>query len=907
MTMQYEQKLCPKGVNPWETVKWKKVDVSITDFNTGNVIFEQKQVEAPEFWSDQAITITASKYFCYNPQAKARETSVWQLIHRVMQTLSDWGVKQNLFDKASALAFYNDLCYIHLHQYAAFNSPVWFNIGQYHVYGKTANSDKQEVWAHQPSAGKALPADGLLRPQGSACFIYGLKDDIESIWQYCSDSARLFKYGSGVGADWSALRSTYDFLSGGGKPSGPVSFIKVQDSTGGAIKSGGRTRRSAIMVTLKDQHPDIMEFIDAKKLEERKALTLVKAGYTSDFNGEAYQTVAFQNMNFSVRLSNSFFKCYENDEDWQTKRVELAHGESEPPKYKAKELLRRIAQGTWECGDPGVQYEDEIQAWNTVPELGRINSSNPCSEFMFLDDTACNLASLNLMKFAGNSVADFNVQAYNNVVRTMIFAMDLIVDGCGYPTQKIADNSHKLRPLGLGYANLGAFLMVNGIPYDSDEGRTVAGALAALLSGFGYLASLDLADVLDSFIGYSKCENSTVRVMQQHRAAAYKLDNGSIMTSFLTCEARRAWDELVTCLTAAESPGLRNSQISVIAPTGTIAFMMDCATTGIEPELALVKYKNLAGGGHMRIVNPCVGKALGSLNFSTEKILKVLEYVEQRGVVEGCNLVQESFLPVFDTSFRVEGYTRSINWQAHVKMLAAVQPFISGSISKTINMPKESTVEDIEQAYLLGYKLKLKAMAIYRDGSKGSQALTTEDPNQETTPPETEFSPRRSRLPKTRQGLVHKFSIDGHEGYIIPGLYKTGELGEVFIVMDKEGSTIGGLMSVIGKLTSAALQHGVPLKTLIDLIAWTKFEPCGMTDSKDLPIARSIPDFIFRWLGMLFDVPGYKKEDHTQKPTLDHALWVRNGCPPCAYCGQITIRAGACYACTQCGQTSGCG
>ncbi|MDB5391649.1 MAG: nrdJ, partial [Planctomycetaceae bacterium] len=697
-------------------------------------------------------------------------------------------------------------------------------------------------------------------PQASACFIQSVEDNREDIMRLATSEAMLFKFGSGTGSDLSTIRSSKEKLSGGGVPSGPLSFMRVYDQIAAVVKSGGKTRRAAKMQSIKDWHPDVLEFIQCKAKEERKARTLIASGeYDSNFNGEAYSSIMFQNANLSVRLSDEFMKSVEKGGKWQTHWV--TNPNIAGPEYDAKYIIREMAEGTWFCGDPGVQFDTTINKWHTCPNSGPINASNPCSEYMFLDDTACNLSSLNLKKFQ-KADGTIDLERFRQAASIFLTAQEILVDHASYPTPNIAENSHLYRPLGLGYANLGSLLMSMGIPYDSDTGRGICGALTALLTGQGYLTSSRIAATVGPFAGYAENRDPMLKVMQMHRDAVEKIHPNCPV--YLKDAARSVWND---CLASGRKHGYRNAQATVLAPTGTIAFMMDCDTTGIEPDIALVKYKQLAGGGMMKIVNRTVPSALKVMGYDEAAVTRIIDYIEQHDTIEDSPDIKDEHLPVFDCAFKARKGKRSIAWQAHVKMMAAAQPFLSGAISKTVNMPEDSTVEDIEQAYIEGWRLGLKALAIYRDGSKSSQPLATSKEGDRkkkeevaVAPPQVVMAPARRRLPPTRHSLTHKFSVGGHEGYITVGLFEDGTPGELFVTMAKEGSTIGGLMDCIGTLTSMGLQYRVPLDVLVNKFSHQRFEPAGWTDNPDIPNAKSVVDYIFRWLGMQF-VPGFREQN----------------------------------------------
>ena len=862
LAMNIEPYFCPADVDPFETVEWDRRTAHIKDEN-GKILFEQTECEIPKSWTALATNVVVSKYFYGEPNTPERETSVRQVIHRVARTIADWGIEDGYFASTDdGETFYRELAWLCLHQHGAFNSPVWFNVGLYHQYG-VKGSQGNYYWDRE-TKNVQRPDTPYEYPQGSACFIQSVDDNMESIMRLAASEAMLFKFGSGTGTDVSTIRSSREKLSGGGTPSGPLSFMRVYDQIAAVVKSGGKTRRAAKMQSIKDWHPDVREFIQCKAKEEKKARTLIESGeYEANFNGEAYSSIMFQNANLSVRVSDQFMQAVETDGEWTTHWVTDAKREG--PTYKARELMREIAEGTWYCGDPGLQYETTINKWHTCKKSGPINASNPCSEYMFLDDTACNLASINLKKMQRED-GTFDVERFRRACAIYLTAQEILVDHASYPTATIAENSHLFRPLGLGYANLGSLLMSMGIPYDSDAGRGICGALTALLNGQGYLTSSEIAGHIGPFAGYKENEQSMLDVMQMHRDAVEKIHPAC--PRYLKDAARQTWNE---CLQSGRKHGYRNAQATVLAPTGTIAFMMDCDTTGIEPDIALVKYKQLAGGGMMKIINRTVPVALKSLGYDQPQIEGILSYIESQETIEGAPELQPDHLPVFDCAFKAAKGTRSIHWKAHVGMMAAAQPFLSGAISKTVNMPTESTVEDIEQAYIEGWKLGLKALAIYRDGSKQSQPLATskegdrkKGSGRRESSDEVVRTPIRRHLPETRNSITHKFSVGTHEGYITVGLFEDGSPGELFITMAKEGSTVGGLMDVIGTLTSMALQYGVPMQALVDKFSHMRFEPSGWTKNPDIPMAKSIPDYIFRWLAMQF-IPGFREANAPQR------------------------------------------
>ncbi|MFV0446383.1 MAG: vitamin B12-dependent ribonucleotide reductase [Planctomycetaceae bacterium] len=857
--MKIDAYFCPADVEDvFSTVEWDRRTAHIKDEN-GKILFEQTDCEIPKAWSPLATNVVVSKYFFGEPGTHEREKSVRQVIHRVARTIADWGIQDGYFaDVQDGENYYRELAWLCLHQHGAFNSPVWFNVGLYHAYGVKGS---QGNYHFDPVTKKVHRPDTPYEyPQGSACFIQSVDDNMESIMRLATSEAMLFKFGSGTGSDLSTIRSAKEKLSGGGVPSGPLSFMRVYDQIAAVVKSGGKTRRAAKMQSIKDWHPDVMDFIQCKAREEKKARTLIESGeYDANFNGEAYGSVMFQNANLSVRISDNFMTSVIKDGEWHTHWVTDKNVAG--PTYKARDMMREIAQGTWFCGDPGVQYETTINKWHTCKNSGPINASNPCSEYMFLDDTACNLSSINLKKCL-KADGSFDVERFRRACQIFITAQEILVDHASYPTPPIAENSHLYRPLGLGYANLGSLLMTMGIPYDSDAGRGICGALTALLNGQAYLTSSEIAGHMGPFAGYKDNEQPMLDVMQMHRDAVEKINPAC--PGYLRDAARQVWNE---CLQSGRRYGYRNAQATVLAPTGTIAFMMDCDTTGIEPDIALIKYKQLAGGGMMKIVNRTVPQSLKTLGYDEPQIQGILDYLEREETIEGAPELQPEHLPVFDCAFKAAKGTRSIHWKAHVSMMAAAQPFLSGAISKTVNMPTESTVEDIEQAYIEGWKLGLKALAIYRDGSKQSQPLATSkegDRKKGKSGDPVLAGPVRRRLPETRHSLTHKFSVGGHEGYITIGLFEDGSPGELFITMAKEGSTIGGLMDVIGTETSLALQYGVPLEALVAKFSHARFEPSGWTPNPDIPMAKSVVDYIFRYLGMTF-INGYREANAPQR------------------------------------------
>ena len=890
--------------SPFDAVEWEK-RVALIGNEKGATIFRQEDVEVPKTWSQTAVNIVASKYFHGKMGTPERESSVRQLIGRVANTIVRWGEQGGYFaDAASRDAFGDELTHLLVEQKMAFNSPVWFNVGV------------------QP------------KPQCSACFINSVKDDMGSIMDLAKTEGMLFKWGSGTGTNFSTLRGSKETLSGGGIASGPVSFMKGFDAFAGVIKSGGKTRRAAKMVILNIDHPDIVEFIECKRKEERKAHVLIEQGYDSSIDGDAYSSIFFQNANHSVRVTDDFMRAVIEDKDWWTKNV---HDGQPVEKLRARDLMMKIAASTWHCGDPGMQYDTTVNRWHTCRNTARINASNPCSEYMFLDDTACNLASLNLMKFVTTS-GQFDVPAFQHAVEVTITAQEILVDNASYPTPKIAGNSHSFRPLGLGYANLGALLMFMALPYDSAEGRDMAGAVTALMCGEAYAQSARIAERMGPFPGYEVNREPMVDVIRMHREAMRGIQPEHVQPE-LFLAAQESWD---TALHHGEKFGFKNSQVTVLAPTGTIGFMMDCDTTGIEPDLALVKYKKLVGGGLIKIVNNTVPQALMKLGYTPEQCSEIVSYIDKNGKIEGAPYLKEEHLPVFDCSLAPPGGGRSISWTGHVKMMAAAQPFLSGAISKTINMPEESTAEDIMKAYIESWRLGLKAVAIYRDNSKRSQPLSAakdakkEDKKAEAAPSSGAAEPmqrelfaraQREKMPYERASVTHKFSVSGHEGYITVGMYGDGRPGEVFIKMAKEGSTLSGIMDGLALTISLGLQYGVPLKVFVDKLLNTRFEPSGITANPNIRFVSSVLDYIARWLGGRFISSDYLKlnggaapaESAVPAPAILSALaslptpsattkptHAHEGAPTCSECGMLMVPNGACYKCENCGSTSGC-
>jgi ribonucleoside-diphosphate reductase alpha chain len=954
--LTFARRFSREGVSPYDEVQWERRTASITD-TKGNTIFEQKDVEVPADWSMTATNIVASKYLHGQMGTPERETGVRQLVGRVAETVRDWGMAGGYFaSPTDAGIFHDELVHMLLTQKAAFNSPVWFNVGCDRL---EPEADGQN-WHWDPvTGGVQYAATGYRNPQCSACFINAVDDSLDSILTLAKTEGMLFKWGSGTGTNLSSLRGSMELLSGGGQASGPLSFMRGFDAFAGVIKSGGKTRRAAKMVILNVDHPDIMEFIECKAKEEAKAFTLIKAGYDgSGPDSEAFSSIFFQNANNSVRVSDEFMRAYEADGSFSTYTVK---GHELAKTYKAREIMRKIAESTWHCGDPGMQYDTTINKWHTSKNTSRINASNPCSEYMFLDNSACNLASLNLIKFLTPS-GTFDIPAYRHAISVLITAMEILVDNSGYPTEAIARNSHDYRPLGLGYANLGALLMAFGLPYDSEAGRDLAGAVTAIMTGQSYLQSAILAAQCEPLAsatpltasvdhqggacpGFYVNREPFLDVIRMHRAEVNNIgkSRGATGEPFIVPQlqalidaSRESWD---MALLYGERYGYRNSQTTVLAPTGTIGFMMDCDTTGIEPDLALVKYKKLVGGGMIKIVNNTVPAALFKLGYSNDEVNAIVSYIDATGTIEGAPGIRPEHLGVFDCSFKPAKGTRSIHYMGHIKMMSAAQPFLSGAISKTVNLPQEATVEDVAEAYAASWRLGIKAVAIYRDGSKGTQPLNTSMSSHSEAKKEpsaldavggrvlshltalqpaadadlkalethagdkVELSakqlhaaaaafqnaldevakaaavpvlsvapsldavemagaeeqdlnapPRavRHRLQEERASITHKFSIAGHEGYITVGLYPNGQPGEIFIRMAKEGSTVSGLMDVFATSVSLALQHGVPLKVLCEKFAHTRFEPSGWTGNEQIGYAKSLMDYIFRWLNLRF-------------------------------------------------------
>ncbi|HEV2382976.1 MAG TPA: vitamin B12-dependent ribonucleotide reductase [Terriglobia bacterium] len=1013
------------GMNPFDEVEWDLRTASIQN-EKGQTIFEQAGVEVPKDWSMTATNIVASKYFHGKLNTADRESSVRHLVSRVADTIADWGAEGGYFRSAEdTAAFHDELVHLLVHQKAAFNSPVWFNCGLWHKYHR---SSPASGWFWDPATGGIKKETEAYRhPQCSACFINSIQDNLDSILSLAKTEGMLFKWGSGTGTNLSPLRSSLEPLSGGGVASGPLSFMKGFDAFAGVIKSGGKTRRAAKMVILNVDHPDIVEFIECKAKEERKAWTLVDAGYDSSLDGEAYSSIFFQNANNSVRVTDDFMQAVAEDKDWSTRRI--TNGQPVNT-YRARDLMTKIAEAAWQCGDPGMQFDSTVNKWHTSKNTSRINASNPCSEYMFLDDSACNLSSLNLLKFYTPD-GKFDVAAFRQGVEIMILAQEIIVDNASYPTERITQNSHDFRPLGLGYANLGALLMANGLPYDSDGGRDYAAAVTAVMHGQAYLTSSRVAAELGPCVGFAANRDPFMGVIAMHRQAVTGINPRQVPENLWEA-AKKVWDET---LSSGMKHGFRNAQVTVLAPTGTIGFMMDCDTTGIEPDLALVKYKKLVGGGLIKIVNQVVPSALLRLGYSGQEAAEIVNYIDAHGTIEGAPHLKSEHLPVFDCSLKPANGKRSISYMGHIRMMAAVQPFISGAISKTVNLPEEATAEDVKKAYIESWRLGLKAIAVYRDGSKKSQPLNTKkqgsgaggpgsgekqgtdgpsleprapaspqsavgsrqsaesesaapsqsaiDNRQSTIPsPESRIPPAlsaverspdateirtsnfersssarrpfRRKLSDERHAYTHKFSVGGHEGYLTVGLYDDGQPGEIFITMAKEGSTVSGLMDSFATAISLALQYGVPLKVLCDKFSHTRFEPSGWSTNPGIGYAKSLMDYIFRWLALKFLPQDAQPQENASLVTPNgtevanaaqlaskfsqaageggatagaagttpagsapgaalHALQPQlagvvheDDAPSCPDCGAIMVRNGACFRCMNCGSTSGC-
>jgi ribonucleoside-diphosphate reductase alpha chain len=936
------------GRHPFDAVDWELRDARIG--HGDKVSFEQRDVEFPKTWSQNATNIVAQKYFRGQPESPERERSVKQMIRRVAGTIAGWGRERGYFaTEEDGAAFEDELTHILLHQMAAFNSPVWFNVGWHPV--------------------------GSPKMQASACFILSVEDTMESILEWNTKEGIIFRGGSGSGINLSRIRGSKEPLSRGGTASGPVSFMRGADAWAGSIKSGGGTRRAAKMVVLDVDHPDIREFIQCKAKEEDKAAALRDAGFDMSIDGDGFFSIQYQNANNSVRVTDEFMRAVENDEDWHL--IARTTGQPTGEAIPARELLQEISEAAWRCADPGVQYDTTINRWHTCPESGRINASNPCSEYMHVDDSACNLASLNLMKFRTRD-GQLDVESFEHAVDVLLLAQEIIVSPSSYPTEKIGENARAFRQLGLGYANLGAYLMAGGMPYDSEAGRTTAAAITALMTGRAYHQSAQVAAAMGPYDRYAENRQAHNAVMRMHRDASYGIADAGCPDTRLLQAARSSWDRAVA---AGERFGYRNAQATVLAPTGTISFLMDCDTTGVEPDFSLVKFKELVGGGQMTIVNRTVPQALETLGYTDEQIEQIIAYVNEHGTIVGAPQLTDEHLPVFDVAVG----ERAISHMGHIKMMGAVQPFISGAISKTVNLPQTATVGDISDAYVQAWRLGVKALAIYRDGSKTAQALRTDAQKDAPVSSSTKAvidkavsealakaPPKRRRMPRERQSITHKFSIGGHEGYITAGMYDDGSIGEIFLTdIGKEGSTLRGMMNSFATAISIALQYGVPLETLVQKFCYMRFEPEGMTTNPEIPFAKSMPDYIMRWLASRFldadvqeELGILTKEVRARKAAQDAATShlgdtagpprggngdespgdgnghahgnghghgngstvrpataaltdeppvipaVRGGLdlgPACQQCGGMMQRTGSCYTCSSCGFNTGCG
>jgi ribonucleoside-diphosphate reductase alpha chain len=955
--LSIERRFTSPGTHPFDTVEWELRNARIG--HGDRVAFEQRGVEFPKSWSQNATNIVAQKYFRGQLDSPARERSVKQMIGRVSGTIAQWGRERGYFaTEEDGDAFEAELTHILLHQLAAFNSPVWFNVGF------------EE------------------NPQCSACFILSVEDTMESILDWNTKEGMIFRGGSGSGINLSNIRGSREPLAKGGTASGPVSFMRGADSWAGTIKSGGKTRRAAKMIVLDVDHPDIREFIWCKAKEEDKAEALRDAGFDMSIDGEGFKSIQYQNANNSVRVTDEFMQAVAEDREWRlTSRVT---GEQVGEPVPARELMREIAEAAWRCADPGVQYDTTINRWHTSPRSGRINASNPCSEYMHVDDSACNLASLNLMRFRRPD-GTLDVESFEHAVDVMLLAQEIVVGPSSYPTEEIGVNARAFRQLGLGYANLGAYLMADGMPYDSEEGRGTAAAITALMTGRAYRRSAEVAGALGPYERYAENREEHNAVMRMHRDAALAIADETCADHALLAAARRSWEEAVEL---GERLGYRNAQATVLAPTGTISFLMDCDTTGVEPDFSLVKFKELVGGGQMTIVNRTVPPALQRLGYSEQQVEQIEAYLSEHGTIVGAPGLEDEHLPVFDVAVG----ERAISHMGHLKMMGAVQPFISGAISKTVNLPQSATVEDIQDAYTEAWKLGIKALAIYRDGSKTAQALRTDaQKNEESpsgaesqadqgrrergvlstratedadmrrlSPPEAdvdqiveravakalaEVGPKRKRMPRERQSITHKFSIGGHEGYITAGMYEDGSIGEIFLTdIGKEGSTLRGMMNSFATAISIALQYGVPLETLVQKFCYMRFDPEGITTNPEIPFAKSMPDYIMRWLASRFldaDVqeelgiltPEVRARKAAQEaaqsvvasdtagpgaegnggasapaasltdtpPVVPARLQGLDLGPACSQCGGMMQRTGSCYTCSSCGNNTGCG
>jgi ribonucleoside-diphosphate reductase alpha chain len=899
--LRFKRYFTKDGVHPYDEVEWEVRDAVIPNYKEGGNAFEQRGVEFPKNWSQNSTNIVAQKYFRGPLGTPQRESSVRQMIGRVVDTITGWGIKDRYFaTETDATVFAEELSHLLVHQKAAFNSPVWFNVG------------------------------AEAKPQCSACFILAVEDRMSSILNWYVEEGTIFKGGSGSGINLSVLRSSKEHLHGGGTASGPVSFMRGADASAGTIKSGGKTRRAAKMVVLNVDHPDIRDFVWCKAVEERKARVLRDFGFDMDLDGKDSHSTQYQNANNSVRVTDEFMKSYLDDRDWKLKSVTTGEAVETA---RARDIMREIAQAAWECADPGMQYDTIINDWHTCPASGRINASNPCSEYMHLDNSACNLASLNLLKFLDDD-GNFDIPAFKHAVEVVFTAQEIIVGNSSYPTEKIERNAKAFRQLGLGYANLGALLMARGLPYDSDGGRAWAGAITALMTGHAYRTSAKISEQTGPFAGYAPNRDAMLRVMRKHRAAADTIDPEKIPEGLLQA-AKTAWDEAIGL---GEEHGYRNAQATVLAPTGTIGLMMDCDTTGIEPDLALVKNKKLVGGGTMQIVNQTVPRALGKLGYADDQVDAIVAYIAEHNTVGGAPFMKEEHYPVFDCSMG----ERAIDYMGHVKMMAAAQPFISGAISKTVNMPEHVTVEEVEQLYLEGWKLGLKAVAIYRDNCKVAQPLSADKKKAATPVVELPGKPVRRRLPASRPARTVSFAVGEAEGYITAGEYPEDGIGEIFLKVSKQGSTLSGVMDAFAIAVSLGLQYGVPLEAFVSKFVNMRFEPSGITNDPDVRFASSIVDYVFRRLALEYLPPekraglGVQSIDERKEyarqqiegdtgdapdlPTASKAepqlfsaaeVVTKPGArildaPLCYSCGAKMQPAGSCYVCTGCGSTSGC-
>lgn len=893
-----QRRFTTKGTHPYTLVSWEKRSAVISN-DRGEPVFEQHEIEVPAFWSQMATNVVASKYFRGELGTTERESSIRSLIDRIVGTIRRWGEDAGYFTDAEESEIFNDeLTYVLLHQLAAFNSPVWFNVG---IHPK---------------------------PQCSACFIVSVEDNMDSLLTLQGIEGKLFKYGSGTGSNLSAIRSSREKLSGGGRPSGPVSFMRGFDAWASIIKSGGKTRRAAKMQILNATHPDIEEFINCKCVEEKKAWALIEQGYDGGFAvpGGAYDSVAFQNANLSVRAGDEFMRAVVEGKKYFTKNVTDG---SPCTELDARKIMKQIAEATHTCGDPGMQFDDTINTWHTCPKSGRINASNPCSEYMHLDDSACNLSSINLLKFFRED-GTFEVDLFSHVVDILICAQDILVGGSSYPTKKIERCAKDFRQLGLGYANLGASLMSMGLPYDSDEGRALAANITALMSGCAYAMSARIAERLGAFAGFKPNRSDMLRIIAKHLQACENLSDAQLA---IKTSAIANWQ-----LAAAhgEKFGYRNSQVSVLAPTGTIAFMMDCDTTGIEPDIALIKYKKLVGGGYLKLVNASVPRALRKLGYNDSQVREIVDYIDKHETIEGAPGLHPHHLAVFDCAFKSSKGSRFIEYRGHLRMMSSVQPFISGAISKTVNLPKDATAEEIFDVYVEAWRMGIKAVALYRDGSKRTQPLSTTASRAEEKAEPSSW-PARRRLPDERQAITHKFRVGGLEGYLTVGLFEDGTPGEIFLVVAKEGSTLSGIMDAFATAISMALQYGVPLAALVRKFSYVRFEPAGFTGNKDIPSAQSIVDYVFRWLALKFlpsdqvvalglkivgnngdanalasatppasKIVAAKHVDISE--SLVSSFQNSEDAPPCINCGShLMVRQAGCYVCLNCGAQGGCG